>query len=296
MGSRNKKWLYLIILAFIWGSSFILMKKALLGLTPIQVGAFRVLIAAVVLVLVGFRQLRGIDKNQWKYIVITSFLGTFFPAFLFAFAVQKIDSSVAAILNSLTPLNTLVIGAVLYGFSFGGKQLLGVVIGLLGTVILIFKGVELHPNQDYFYAIFVIISSIGYAFNVNILKRHLNGLSAMSVTVAQFVLLIIPASGVIYFTGFFSDFQYTDTIRDSFLYLIILSVLGTGVAKLLFNNLVKMATPVFSSSVTYLIPVVAIIWGVWDGERLSFVQIAAAFLIMIGVYLVNEKPKKSTTK
>lgn len=292
MEKGNKKWLYLIVLAFIWGSSFILMKKALLGLTPVQVGAFRVLIASVVLVLFGFKQLKVINKNQWKHIVVTSFLGTFLPAFLFAFAVQKIDSSVTAILNSLTPLNTLVIGAVLYGFSFGRKQLLGVVIGLSGTIVLILKGAELHPNQDYFYAVFVIISSIGYAFNINILKRHLNGLSAMSVTVAQFILLIIPALGVIYYTGFFNNFQYTDIIRDSFLYVTVLAVLGTGVAKVLFNNLVKIATPVFSSSVTYLIPIVAIIWGVWDEERLSFVQILASFLIMFGVYLVNGRPRK----
>ncbi|PCI02348.1 MAG: permease [Flavobacteriaceae bacterium] len=264
----------------------------MLGLSPIQVGAFRVLIAATVLVLIGFKHLKNINIKQWKHIIVTSFLGTFFPAFLFAFAVQKIDSSIAAILNSLTPLNTLVIGTVLYGFVFGKRQFVGVLIGLIGTVLLILKGAELHPNQDYFYAVFVIVSSIGYAFNVNILKRHLDDLSAMSVTVAQFVLLIVPSMVVIYFTGFFKTFNGQDVIVESFLYVSILAVLGTGVAKVLFNSLVKISTPVFSSSVTYLIPVVAIIWGLWDGERLSIVQIASAGLIMFGVYLVNGKPKK----
>jgi len=293
MDNSKKKWLYLIVLALIWGSSFILMKKALLGLTPIQVGAFRVLIAAVMLVLIGFRNLKDISKRQWKHIVVTSFLGTFFPAFLFAFAVQKIDSSVAAILNSLTPLNTLVIGTVLYSFAFGKRQLVGVLIGLIGTVFLILKGAELHPNQDYFYAVFVIVSSIGYAFNVNILKRHLDDLSAMTVTVAQFVLLIVPALLVIYFTDFFTTFNWEASSLESFVYVSILAMLGTGVAKVLFNNLVKISTPVFSSSVTYLIPIVAIIWGVWDGERLSIIQIAATALIMLGVYLVNGKSKKA---
>ncbi|PCH78268.1 MAG: permease [Flavobacteriaceae bacterium] len=296
MDNRKKKWLYLIILAFIWGSSFILMKRALLGLTPIQVGAFRVLIAAVVLVLIGFKSLKNITNRQWKHIVVTSFLGTFFPAFLFAFAVQKIDSSVAAILNSLTPLNTLVIGAVLYGFVFGRRQYLGVLIGLVGTVFLILKGAELHPSQDYSYAVFVIVSSIGYAFNVNILKRHLGDLSAMTVTVGQFVLLIIPAMLVVYFSGFFTSFNWGPASVESFGYVAVLALLGTGVAKILFNSLVKIASPVFSSSVTYLIPIVAIIWGIWDGERLSIVQIASAALIMFGVYLVNGKQKKSASK
>ncbi len=294
MDNRKKKWVYLIVLTLIWGSSFILIKKSLMGLTPIQVGAFRVLIAAVLLVIVGFKELRYVKRHHWKHIVLTSFLGTFFPAFLFAFAVQKIDSSVAAILNSLTPLNTLLIGALLYGFLFGKKQLLGVVIGLVGTIVLILKGAELHPSQDYFYAVFVIVSSIGYAFNVNVLKRYLGGLSAMSVTVAQFVLLIIPALVVVYLTGFFEDYRYTDTLKISFFYLTILAVLGTCVAKVLFNNLVKIASPVFSSSVTYLIPIVAIAWGLRDGERLDFVQVAASVLIMFGVYLVNGKQKNAT--
>ncbi|MBL4747169.1 MAG: EamA family transporter [Flavobacteriaceae bacterium] len=296
MDIQKKKWLYLIILALIWGSSFILMKKSLLGLTPVQVGAFRVLIAAVVIVSVGFKNLKGISKKQWKHIVVTSFLGTFFPAFLFAFAVQKIDSSVAAILNSLTPLNTLLIGTVLYGFVFRKRQFAGVLMGLIGTVVLILKGAALHPNHDYFYAVFVIVSSIGYAFNVNILKRHLGDLSAMSVTVAQFVLLIVPAMVVIYATGFLTEFTWQASSIESFMYVTVLAVLGTGVAKVLFNNLVKIASPVFSSSVTYLIPIVAIVWGLLDGERLSMVQVASAVLIMLGVYLVNAKPKKSVSK
>ena len=118
MNSKQLRWFYLITVAIIWGSSFILMKKALIHLTAVQVGALRIIITAISLFLVAFRSIFSITKKQWVHIATTAFVGTFFPAFLFAFAIEKIDSSIASILNSLTPLNTLIIGAIFYGFIF----------------------------------------------------------------------------------------------------------------------------------------------------------------------------------
>ena len=137
MGSKNQKWFYLSILAVVWGSSFILMKKALIGLTPIQLGALRILIAGIFLLLIGFKSIKKIQRKHWKHIVSTAILGTFIPVFLFAFAVSGIDSSIASILNSLTPFNTFIFGALVFGFTFKKQQLIGIIIGLIGTVILI---------------------------------------------------------------------------------------------------------------------------------------------------------------
>lgn len=200
MDKKQLRWVYLIVLALIWGSSFILMKKALIGLTPVQVGALRILISAVFLILIGFNRIFKIQKRHWYYLTLNTILGTFFPAFLFAFAVDKIDSSVASILNSLTPLNTLILGSLIFGFTFRKRQLMGVLIGLIGTVMLILKGAEVNPNQDYFYATFVLVASIGYAFNVNILKKYLYELDALSITVANFVIIFIPALIVLFYT------------------------------------------------------------------------------------------------
>ena len=283
------RWIYLIVLSLIWGSSFILMKKALIGLTPLQVGAFRILITAFVLILVGFKGIPTIAKKQWYYIFLTAILGTFFPAFLFAFAINGIDSSVASILNSLTPLNTLIVGALLFGFSFKKHQLTGVLIGLVGTIILIAKSSELNPNQNYFYALFPIIASIGYAFNVNILKKHLNDLNALTVTVGNFIILIIPTLLVLWYSDFFHTFKITPTTKTSLLYITLLAVFGTAFAKTLFNKLVQLSSPIFSSSVTYLIPIVAVIWGLLDGENFRFLQLVASILILLGVYLTNRK-------
>jgi len=289
MRNTQLRWIYLIILSIVWGSSFILMKKALIGLTPIQVGALRILITAFVLVLVGYKAVFTIKKQHWYYIFLTAILGTFFPAFLFAYAIKGIDSSITSILNSLTPLNTLIIGALLFGFSFMRHQLIGILVGLIGTAILIFKGAELNPNQNYWYALLVILSSIGYAFNVNILKKYLSDLSALAVTTGNFIILIVPAFIVLWYSDFFQAFDYSETTYTSLMYMTILAVLGTAFAKTLFNRLVQMSSPVFSTSVTYLIPIVAVFWGVLDGENLTAIQLIGGALILLGVYLTNRK-------
>jgi len=288
MKNKELRWVYLLILSIIWGSSFILMKKALIGLTPIQVGALRILITAFFLLLIWHRKIFKIQKRHWYYLILNGFLGTFFPAFLFAYAIQKIDSSIASILNSLTPLFTLILGALVFGFSFRKRQLIGVLIGLIGTVLLILKGAEINPNQDYFYAGFVLISSVGYAFNVNILKKYLYELDAISITVANFFLLVIPTLIVLWFTNFFTTFEISSKSLTAVSYITILAVIGTGLAKIMFNKLIQISTPIFSSSVTYLIPIVAITWGILDGEKISAIQFFSAFIILLGVYLVNK--------
>ena len=288
MFSKNIKWVYLGILALVWGSSFILMKKALIGLTPIQLGALRIIITAIFLMLIGFKSLRKIEKHQWKYIAYTAVLGTFFPAFMFAFAVNYLDSSIVAILNSLTPFNTLIFGALVFGFAFNKKQLMGILIGLIGTMILILNGASLNPDQNYWFAFLIFLASIGYAFNVNMIKKHLNEVSALSITTGNFVLMIIPALIVLASTNFFTEFELTKTNVSSLGYITVLAVLGTGVAKVLFNKMVQVTTPIFASSVTYLIPLVAVFWGVVDGESLSVIQAVAGVVILLGVYLVNK--------
>ncbi|MCF2874703.1 MULTISPECIES: DMT family transporter [unclassified Tenacibaculum] len=288
MSSQQQKWLYLIVLSLVWGSSFILIKKALIGLTPIQLGALRMLITVVFLLLIGFKSIKKIQKKHWIYILYTALLGTFFPAFLFAFAIQGIDSSISAILNSLTPFNTFIFGALVFGFSFKRKQFIGILIGLIGTLILILKGAELNPNQNYWYALLVIISSIGYAFNVNIVKKYLHDLDALAITAGNFLLLIIPAFLVLLFSGFFSSFEVNQETTSALGYITILSVVGTGIAKVMFNKMVHLSSPIFASSVTYLIPIVAVMWGIIDGEKLSLIQLLAGGVILFGVWLVNK--------
>jgi len=289
MEHKQLRWFFLIGLALVWGSSFILIKLALNGLTPVQVGALRMLISAVFLLLIGFHKIKLIRKRHWKYIFLNAILGTFIPVFLFAFAVQQIDSGIVAILNSLTPLNTLLLGFVFFGFLFQKKQLIGVFIGLLGTIYLISRSALLNPDDNYWYALAVIIASIGYAFNVNILKKYLADLDATAIAVGNFLMVLIPAFIVLISTGFFQQDIIGTPVLPALGYMIILAVVGTGIAKIFFNRLVQISSPIFASSVTYLIPVVALIWGVLDGESIHFTQVLAGLLILLGVYLVNRR-------
>ncbi len=287
MKSEHIRWMILIVLALIWGSSFILMKKALIHLTPFQVGALRMIFTGLTLIPLGYRGLSRVSKKQWFYIFITALVGTFIPVLLFAFAVMNIDSSIVSILNSLTPLNTLWVGAAFFGFSFLRKQILGVLIGLSGALMLILKGAQLNPDQNYIFALLIVVASVGYAFNINILKKHLDELSALTITTGNFVILMIPAITVLLFTDFFRV-DFIVEAKTSLLYLVLLAVFGTAMAKTLFNKLVKISSPIFSSSVTYLIPIVAIFWGVLDGERIYFDQFLAGGLVLLGVYLTNK--------
>ena len=288
MELKNLKWLLLFALSLIWGSSFILIKRGLVGLSPVQLGSLRVLFSAVFLILIGFKSLTEIKKNQWKYIVLTSFFGTFIPAFLFALAQTQISSSVSSILNSLTPLNTLVIGAFAFGLTFKRTQIIGVVIGLIGTLLLIVNGAINHPGQNYWYALLVLVASICYALNVNLLKKYLSDLKPLSITTGNFLVLFFPALLVLLSTNFITVID-KEVVQHSLLFIAILGVVGTGIANILFFKLIQISSPVFATSVTYLIPIIAFFWGLLDGEMLTPIQFVGAFVVLLGVYLSSKK-------
>jgi drug/metabolite transporter (DMT)-like permease len=288
MDSKQLKWFYLITLALIWGSSFILIKKGLVGLTPMQVGSMRILFAALFLLLIGFKSLAKIPHFQWKYIALTATLGTFIPAFLFAVAQTQIDSTVSSILNSLTPLNTLIFGVFAFGLTFRRPQVFGVVIGLIGTFLLIINGAMHHPEQNYYYAILILIASVCYAINVNLIKKYLSDLSPLSITTGNFLVLLLPALVILFFSGFFQVIQ-VERVQHSIVFILILGVVGTGIANIIFFKTIQISSPVFATSVTYLIPVVAFSWGLLDNEMLTPVQFLGAFIILFGVYLSAKK-------
>lgn len=288
MKSQQLKWVFLLVLALIWGSSFILIKRGLIGLNPFQLGSLRIIFSAVFLLIIGFKSLTKIPQHQWKYIALTALFGTFIPAYLFAIAQTQINSSVSSILNSLTPLNTLVLGVLAFGLQFKRTQIFGVIIGLIGTLLLIFNGAMNHPNQNYYYTILVVIASVCYATNVNLIKKYLSDINPLSISTGNFLVLLFPALLVLFFTDFLNVVHLVK-VQESIMYIIVLGVAGTALANILFFKLIQMSSPVFATSVTYLIPVVAFFWGLLDNEMLTPVQFLGAFIILIGVYLSSKK-------
>ena len=286
---KLNKWFYLISLSVIWGSSFILIKKSLIGLEASQLGSLRIIFSSLIIFIFACKKIYVIKFIEWKWIVISAFLGSFFPAFLFAFAETEIDSSVASIINSIVPLNTLILGMIIFKVKTTKRQVIGVLVGFFGTYLLITSGMKVNPDQNYYYAGLVILCSFLYALNVNIIKKYLQHLSALTITVGHFTAIIIPAFLIFLFSDFQFDSLRNPVIRMSLIYVFILALFGTALAKIIFNKLIKISSPVFASSVTYSMLVISIFWGIVDGEKFSLNQLIATAVIIIGVILTNKK-------
>ncbi|MDA8947687.1 DMT family transporter [Flavobacteriaceae bacterium] len=287
-----KKWVYLFILSLIWGSSYILIKKGLIGLSPLQLGSIRIIMTTLILSFFGWNQLKKIPREAWKWIVVTGFFGTFFPSYLFAFAETVIDSSVAAVLNGMTPLFTLLLGLLLFNSKFNWVKMFGVLVGFGGTLVLVSNEFTIRAGENSWYAFLVVAATLCYSINVNLIKYKLQGVPAIAIAFGNFISIIVPALGVLFFVDFpWSEITVSSDVSSSLGYIFILSLLGTALAKVMFNELVAISTPVFSISITYLLPIVAIGWGILDGEQFTLIQWFGCALILLGVYLITYKKR-----
>jgi drug/metabolite transporter (DMT)-like permease len=286
---NNKKWYLLIFLGCVWGSSFLLMKLGLKGVDPIQMGSLRILFAAAFLIVVGFKQLTKISLHKWKYIALTSMFGTFLPVYLFAIALSKIDGSISSILNSLTPLNTLIAGILFFKMDVQRRQIFGVIIGFVGCVLLVLFGDGENTTENYYYALLVVLASVFYGINVNLIKKYLSDLKPLTISTGNFIVMLFPALLVLYFSDFF-EIASEPKVITSLGYIAILGIVGTGLSNILFFKLIQLSSPVFASSVTYLIPVVAILLGYFVmNETLNIVQGIGASVVLLGVYFSSKK-------
>jgi drug/metabolite transporter (DMT)-like permease len=220
-------------------------------------------------------------------------LGSFFPSFLFAYAETEVDSTITSILNSLVPLNTVVLGFMIFKIKSNRFQVIGVVIGFIGAVLLILEGAALNPTHNYRYSGLIILATLMYAANVNIIKRYLNDVRPLAIAMANFVAIFTPALGVLIFSGGLNHGTLTgEAFLPALGCVFLLSLFGTALAKIIFNTLIQISNPVFASSVTYLMPLVALFWGVIDAEIFNAYQGIAALIIMSGIYLANKRSKK----
>ncbi len=288
MPPSRLKWVLLIALAMIWGSSFILIKHGLSGLTPLQLGSVRIICASCFLIAIGFRTLPQIPTRQWRHIALTALCGTFIPAYFFAIAETRIGSTISSVLNSLTPVNALVLGIAAFGLNLKRTQIWGVIIGFAGTLLLVFAGDQADATSDYRYAGFVFVATICYGLNVNLIKRYMSNLNPLTISAGNSLVMLVPAIVILCFTDFFSGLQ-SENVQQSVALVILLGIMGTGIANLLFFRLIQMSSPVFATSVTYLIPIVAFFWGMIDNESLTALQCLGAAIILCGVYLSGKK-------
>ena len=290
MTNYNKKWILLLILSIIWGSSFILIKKSLVGLTPLQVGSLRIIFTATVISIYSYSSLKEIPNKSWKWIVLTAYVGTFFPVYLVSFGQTEIESGLASIITTLTPINTLIIGIIFFSLTFTIKQVVGLVIAFFGGILLLYNG-GVSPDYNIYFSIFIFFTTVGYGASVNLIKTYLTEIPPSAVTAGIFLSILPPAVLTLFYSDFFTlSFNQTNTY-ESIIFVFLLALFSSAIAQTLFNKFVKLASPLFASAVTYLMPIVAIFWGVIDGEILTPKQYVASIIILSGVYLVNNKTK-----
>jgi drug/metabolite transporter (DMT)-like permease len=288
-------WLILLGLVLTWGSSFILIKQGLecFSYDSKVVGSLRIVITFLVLLPFALMKIRKIRRREWKVLIIVGIISNGAPAYLFAYAQTGIDSSMAGILNSLTPLFTLIIGFAFFHLKAKWFNIIGIIAGLAGAVGLIHYSGDGGFILNFNYAAFILVATICYATSVNIIKTHLADLDAVSITAYSFFIIGFPVS---FYLIFFTDFlHYMSAGVDAWEglgYISILAILGTAIALIFFNQLIKMTNALFAASVTYLIPIIAIGWGILDGEQLEWNYLIWIFLILGGVYLVNTKQLK----
>lgn len=280
-------WGLLLFLSLIWGSSFILIKKGLIAFDAGQVGSLRIIAAAVFLLPFAIQRMKRAKRKHFVVLLTLGFTGSLIPAFLFAMAQTRIDSAIAGVLNAITPFWVIMLGALFFYQKINLRIAIGLFVGFAGTTLLVIAGKEGLGNVN-LYGLFVIAATVCYGLNLNLIKFKLSELDAITITSVSLVMTgPIAILYLLVSTDFMSIIGTGDQVMTSFGAVVLLGVLGTAVALVLFNKLVLIKSPVFASSVTYLIPVVAVAWGIIDGEKIVSGQLMGMGLILAGVFIAN---------
>lgn len=290
MKTGRLAWFILILLSIVWGSSFILMKRGLKAYSSDEVAALRISIAFVVLSPLLIKHYKIDFKKYWKGLILMGVFGNLIPAFLFTKAETEISSSLTGMLNALTPLFTILLGMIWFKMKPSGTQIAGIIIGLIAAVALLYFDLNNAPSKNALYGLLVVVATICYAISVNGIRQYLYDLNSIKATVWAFT--ITGPVSLVYlfgFSDFTTHFQTSEFALSSLVYISVLAIVGTAISVILYNILIKQAGAIFASTCTYLIPVVAIGWGLMDYEIINAIQFFSIIIIILSVYLINRR-------
>lgn len=290
MNPEKEKWVLLVLLSVIWGSSFILIKKSLEHFNPYEVGALRVLIAGIILLPLAIINIKKFPRKHLKWLILAALTGNFIPMFLFPIAETEVSSSIAGIINSMMPIFVIIVGALLWKFQTTKRQIVGVIISFTGACILAFSGGE-GGEFKLIPILLLLLATLCYAVSTTTVKSRLSDIPAkiLSAFVFSFV-LILPSMIALVFAGFFNNLEVNRSLWEGLGFVSLLSVFGTGLAMMLNYRLLSVSTPLFASTVTLLMPIVAIVWGLLDGEKLTLMQGFGGVIILAGLIFLRQMP------
>lgn len=282
--------LVLIFLAFVWGSSFILMKRGLESFDPYQVAALRIGITFLVLMPFAIARLKKLSRKQFWYLAVAGIIGNGIPAFLYTIAQTNVSSSIAGVLNSLTPLFTLLAAVTMFKTRVSWINVAGILAGLGGAILLVLKDGYLKAGPADLFGLLIVVATLFYGFNTNHVKHNLADVDGMGIASVAFFIIGPFAVVYLFLSRFWVNLEQPGAWSD-FGAIAILAIAGTAFALILWNILIKKLTAIFAASVTYVIPVFALMWGIIDGESINLRQIFGMMMILAGIYLVNKKVK-----
>ncbi len=292
-----KNWLILLLISLIWGSSYYLIKLSLLSFTPTQVGLGRITLSGIALLPFFIRYYKGTSKTIWFWCSVLGLVGFLIPFMCFSIAQTVINSSLAGMLNSLQPLFTLLIGTLFFSHPLLRQQFFGVIIGLMGALLLLLAKSSVASYTDNFtFSLLVVLATLCYGIATNIIRVYLQEVHPIKISALSLTLLIIPSIIMILLIDGAPTFQYSEHFLISVSALMFLSIVGTAMAVILYNKLIFTGGMMMAASVAYLIPIVAIIWGVIDGEQINTIHLLGISVIFAGLYLTNKTRAKTYQK
>ena len=298
MSKKQISWILLILLSIIWGSSFILMKKGMYTdegnpiFSSNQVGAIRMLIASIVMLPFAFLRLRKIKKKHIIGLLIVCFIGNVFPAFLFPFAETGVSSGLTGMLNSFTPIFTLLIGIFMFKMKTTKNQLIGILIATIGVVLLSLLGKQAQPEGSWIHIGAIILATFFYALNLSVIKYKLNDLKALDIASFAFLFIFPFALFSFFYFEVEKSIIHNPFAYEGLFYISILAIIGTSIALVIFNRIIEYSSTIFASSVTYFIPIVAFLIGVLYGEKIGFVEFTSLIILLIGILFTNKNSIK----
>lgn len=294
MSKNILSWSLLVLLSFIWGSSFILMKRGMTALdgTPIfthtQVAALRMAIASTALLpltIMAFKKIKNLKKFLLFFII--GMTANFMPAFLFTYAETEVSSGFAGMLNSFTPIFTVIISVLIFGQKMKPMQVFGTFVAITGSVLLMFSGYNISFTGSWSHILAIVLATLFYGISMNLIKFKLSDFKPMEVTALCYGSFIVPAYFVLFASGTHEVIQSSPKAIEGLFFISILALVGTAFSGIIFNKLIANSTTIFSSSVTYFIPIVAIFIGFLIGENINMNQVGSMAIIIIGVFTVN---------
>lgn len=286
---KTQDWLSLLLISLIWGSSFILIKKGLAVYNPVEVASFRIFWAMIAMLPFGFKYLKKVKTADLKFIALVGFLGSGIPAILFATAQTKIPSAISGSLNALVPIFTFVWGVLAFGIFFQWRKMLGLLIGLFGAILLVANIDSTNLNSSIIpYALLIIIAGNCYAISANTVKKYCSNIHPLALNLVAFAMLFPFAISYLIYQNSFSSLDNPEAWMP-FFYLVLLGVFSTAIANIFFFRIAQRTSALFASTTTYLIPIVALFWGILDDEFIGIFHLLGLALIVSGVYLINRR-------